>query len=110
MNKPLQKQMYIVTSSCWKCDQTMNVSLITGDAQKGNGQVYGPESFSEEEIKIAENQGVVIKEHHSAIRQETYRANTCAHCGAFVGQHYLFTDYHCAAENEDCEYKKIDMA
>jgi len=110
MNKPLQKQMYIVTSSCWKCDATMNVALITGDAQVNNGQVYGPESFSKDEIKIAEDHNVLIKAHHSATRQETYCANTCANCGTFVGQHFLFTDYFYAAQDGDCEYKKIDLA
>lgn len=88
----------------------MNVALIIGDSQINNGQVYGPEAFSQEEIKIAEDHNVMIKEHYSGMRQETYYASTCAHCNAFVGQHYLFIDYYCEAKDGYLEHKKIDIA
>ena len=103
----MKKQMYIVTAPCWKCDGIMNVAMIS-DSGKGN-DFCGPEGFTEEEQRIAENNNVVIRKHNSHTRGEFYRANTCPHCNTFIGQHYLFTDYFTAAEYGDYEYKTIAL-
>lgn len=105
-NTPLQKKMYIISAPCWKCQENFNVTLIKPE----QSQMYGPESFSEEEIKIAEKHDAIIKMQHSGIRQESYNANTCPHCGTFIGQHYLFTDYFCSAQYGDYPYKLIDLS
>lgn len=106
--KPLRKQMYIITVSCWKCKGDFNIALIHGNAAINNGQVYGPESFSPEEIKITESNGVIIKMHHSATRNDDYNANTCPHCGTFTGHHYHF-EYFTGAEYGDYQFRKIDI-
>lgn len=106
--KLLVKQMYIVKASCWKCGGPYNVAVAHGNAEINSGRMYGPELFSEEEMKIAENNDVFIKMQYSSIRQENYLANTCPHCGIFTGQHYLF-EYFIGAEYGDFQFKKIDM-
>lgn len=106
--KPLQKQMYIIAASCWKCKKSMSIALMHGNTEINSGRMYGPESFSQEEIKLAKSHDVTIRMHHSEIRQEDYKANTCPHCGTFAGQHYLF-EYFTGAEYGDYAYKKIDL-
>ncbi len=101
--------MYVVKTRCWRCNGMMNVAVISGDPMIGNGQVYGPESFSSYEIKLAESNEVIIRKQYSATRQENYLANSCPHCQAFVGQHYLFTEIFCSAQYGDCEYKLINI-
>src|SRR5690606_10633452 len=108
MNEGVQEQMYIITAPCWKCDNTINIAIIKGDVKKRNG-FCGPELFSEEEKKLAENYNVIIREHHSYTREETYYANTCLHCNTFIGQHYLFAEYFVSAVNGDYEYGIIDI-
>lgn len=105
---PTQEQMYIIAGSCWKCDANMNVAVIKGNTNDRNG-FCGPEAFSENEKKIAEEHGVIIREHRSHTREESYLANTCPHCNTFVGQHYLFTNYFISATYGDYEYKVVDL-
>ena len=100
--------MYIITAPCWKCDNTINIAVIKDGVKKRNG-FCGPELFSEEEKKLAENYNVIIREHHSYTREETYYANTCLHCNTFIGQHYLFAEYFVSAVNGDYEYRIIDI-
>lgn len=107
MEKPLE-QMYIITAPCWKCRKTLNVAVVKSDIKKSN-DFRGPELFSEIEKKIAKNHDVIIKEHYSQTRQETYCANTCPNCDTFIGKHYLFTDYFVSAICGDYEYKVIDI-
>lgn len=109
MNKSNQKKIYIVNTTCYVCEKPMNAVVIHGNPQIKNGQVYGPESFTLTEVKLAEEHKVYIKEQYSSVRGESYSANTCPHCGAFVGQHYLFTDIYCAAQFGDCGYISIDL-
>lgn len=88
--KPLRKQMYIILGSCWKCKESMNIALIDGNSEIKHGGVYGPESFSEAEIKLAESNNVIIQMQHSGTMKDDYLANTCPHCGTFSGQFYHF--------------------
>ena len=79
--------MTIVDGPCWKCSAVMKVAGI-----EKAGHTGGPAEFSDEEIEIARGKGVNIREQYSKTMNEKYLANTCR-CGAFVGEHYLFTDY-----------------
>lgn len=106
MSDSNQKQMYIIKVECYKCDQSINVAIIKDGQRNG---FCGPDSFSAEEKKLAENNGVSIRPQHSYTMEQTYEANTCPHCNAFIGQHYLLTDYFVPAEYGDYEYKVIDI-
>lgn len=111
MNEPIKEQMYIIAASCWKCKKDMNVAIIESNDNKRKGSICGPEVFSSEEIKIAENHNVLIKEHHSYTREESYYANTCPSCNTFIGQFYLFTSYFVpAVQYGDYEYKIIEIS
>ncbi len=101
--------MLIVNTTCWKCGGTMNAAVVHLDPEIRKGQMYGPQSFSSAEIKLAEENDVIIKEQYSSIRRVNYYANTCPHCGIFVSQHYLFTEIYCSAQYGDCEYTTIDI-
>lgn len=83
-----QKTMLtIVDGPCWKCSATIKVAAI-----RKAGHTLGPDKFSKAEIEAARSKGVNIQEKYSRTAEETYLANSC-HCGVFVGNHYLFTDY-----------------
>jgi hypothetical protein len=54
-------------------------------------------------MKIAAQHGCFLKSHYSRTAGERYIVNTCRKCGAFIGQHYLFTEYvaaYCYSEEE----------
>lgn len=101
--------MYIVKTSCWKCGGPMNAAVINSEPERKGGQMCEPEGFSAEELKLAEDNGVIIKEQHSYTMGENYLANTCPHCGTFIGSHYMFTGIYCPVLYNDCEYKIIDI-
>ena len=106
-----KRQMYIVTAPCWKCSEDMKVAMIVeGYIQKGSGSisVSGVEEFSFDELRIAEKHGVIIQQHHSHTMGQSYDASTCGQCNAFVGQHYLLTEYFVPAVSGDYEYILID--
>lgn len=100
--------MYIILGTCWKCKESMNLALIDGNVEIKHGSVYGPEAFSEAEIKLAESNNVIIQMHHSGTRNEDYLANTCTHCGTFCGQFYYF-EYLEDARYGYYLYKSIDL-
>jgi hypothetical protein len=97
-------EMMIISAECWQCDKAMLVALM-GDDQ-GNLSC-GPEGFSEDDRKLAEAHGVLLKTVSSKTAEETYLANTCKECGAFVGQFYFFAHYYTPALYGHYQYKRI---
>ena len=84
-----QKRLLIVKSSCWKCGEGMNVlSLETSFFYS-----LPLEDLSEDEIKIAAQNGVFLKKQYSRTTNSRYIANTCRKCNAFIGHHHLFVDH-----------------
>ena len=110
MSKSSRRTMYIVKTSCWKCKGAMNAAVISDYIEGNENFSYGPDGFSEIEMKIAEENDVVIKEQYSATIGEIYFANTCPNCSTFIGQHYLFTGVFCAAKYGDCDFMEIDLS
>lgn len=76
-------RLNIGTFDCWKCKKPMKVSWITCTS------FYGPEEFSENEIKIAIENGVEIEKVYSKTSNEQYNANICPHCKTFVGKNFI---------------------
>lgn len=87
--------MTIVDGPCWKCHATMKVAIVAAGNERGTS--IGPDKFTNKEIDIARGKGVIINEHYSKTVRRRYLANTCSKCGTFVGDHYLFTNYHAPA-------------
>lgn len=80
-----RKHLLIIYGNCWKCKAPMNVAALRGDmGYEGD--------FSPSDIQLATQFGVFMKSHSRTAGMQ-YVANTCRKCGAFVGDHYLFTDY-----------------
>ena len=89
-----RKYMNIGTYECWKCNKPHKVAWITVDnsvpiTDDSWGSYYGPDAFSENEIKIAREKGVIIEERYSKTIHEKYNANICPHCGVFIGQFFI---------------------
>ncbi len=76
--------LHVADIPCWRCGLAMKAAVIRAD-----GRMAGPEAFSIEQTKIAEESGVYISRHHSRISNRRYLANTCPSCRAFTGAPYL---------------------
>ena len=96
-----KKQLLIIDSHCWKCLAPMKVAAIQGEA----GYISTSE-FSEFDVKLANQKGAWLISQYSRTVGRRYIANTCRKCRAFIGDHYLFTDYIAASDYEEDVYEK----
>lgn len=87
----------IIDGKCWKCHSPMKVGALRGDAG------YECE-FNLDHIALANGHGANIMTRYSKTVGHRYAANTCKRCNAFIGDHYLFTDYVAADE-----YPRIEL-
>ena len=97
-NHMAKNNLLVIDGKCWKCSEPMKVAAI--DKNKAH---LGWGSFSQSDIPLAAQHGCYLKSHYSQTAGERYIANTCRKCGAFIGQHYLFTEYvaaHCYSHKE----------
>lgn len=90
--------LQIITSDCWKCNKPMKLAILIS-----GGTFCDPSEFNESQVKIARENGVVLRENYSNTLQEKYLANTCEHCGSFIGKFFL-DDY---LYSENC--KEIEL-
>ena len=84
------KCMHIINVPCWKCEKIMKVAVLSCNNEQF---LYGPEYFSEKDLKIARENEAIIKNIFGEIVRDSYNANICKHCGTFVGAFYLFQEY-----------------
>ena len=101
-----KKTMAIIEGNCWKCSQSMKVAVIYIIDSEFIGAYIYPSNFNQEEIKLAESKGVLLKMQYSYTAREKYIANTCSNCGSFAGDFYLFVDYISLA---GIGYERFDM-
>ena len=73
-------------TKCWKCNEEMNIVAINN---KDGGMHIGPENFTDEELTIALELGVDIRNCYSNTLKQYYNANYCAHCNNFIGVNLL---------------------
>ncbi len=119
----LQKTtMTILEGNCWKCNSKMKAAFVEAGEERESSYA-GPDEFTNKELEIAKNKGVIIEEYYSKTANERYLANTCPQCGTFIGTHYIFSDYAVPAANgeilsetfsvgyhcEDCSMLKNEM-
>ncbi|MEJ7691572.1 hypothetical protein [Daejeonella sp.] len=94
------KSLVIIDADCWKCKAPMKVGMLDC-----GGYHPGPEAFTDDELALAREEGVDIRDNFSRTIGESYLSNTCPHCDALTGQHYLFTDYFVPANNGEYPYE-----
>jgi predicted RNA-binding Zn-ribbon protein involved in translation (DUF1610 family) len=80
MSAKEEQYMEIVEHPCYQCSVLMKIALI---------ELSGPETFDEKELEIARSNGVLIKEQLNKTNGESYLANTCPNCGAFIGRFFV---------------------
>jgi ssDNA-binding Zn-finger/Zn-ribbon topoisomerase 1 len=82
------KYLNITTVRCWKCGLPYKAAWITiGNGSRGI--FFGPERFSENEIRVATEKGVMIEKRYSKTKNDNYNANICPHCGSFMGEFFI---------------------
>lgn len=77
--------MFLVPQACRRCKQTMKVCFV----RPTEWDIRGPKNFSENEILIAHQNGALLEMKFSATANESYLANTCPHCRAWIGEFFL---------------------
>ena len=83
--KPLHsKLLNVVIGDCYRCHSPMKVAFIEAD-----GMGLQSSSFSPQEIECANNQGCILEVRYSKTANESYLANVCPKCKAFVGEFYM---------------------
>lgn len=96
-------KLVTVATTCWKCGKNMKLAMIVA---KNRFSRLSPEEFDNREVATAISLGVNIKLRYSRTMHETYLANTCKHCNAFVGSFYMHEYYHLPHQEElDMGYK-----
>ena len=106
MSQTPTAHLYLVHAQCWKCRKPVKVAMIKGAAPH---HFYGPEGFNPQLTELAQQHGASIQPQYSHTQQTTYPANTCAHCQAFIGEHYLFTEYFMSAIEGSYVYEKLGV-
>ena len=81
------RTVVISTTDCWKCDQ--NVRVATGNK---DGEGLQPDSFTEEELEFARQNGVTLDRRFSATARHKYLANICTTCDQIQGNWFLYMD------------------
>ncbi|MBM4208427.1 MAG: hypothetical protein FJ190_10605 [Gammaproteobacteria bacterium] len=105
-----KKTMTIIEGPCWKCNNPMKVAYISGSLESIDVSSHlAPRSFNNEELKLAKSKGVNLKTQYSQTMRDSYVANSCAKCSAFVGEHYLFTQYISPACDGELPLEEIDI-
>lgn len=103
MEKP-DGDMMIINAECWQCNKPMLVALSGDDSGNLSG---GPEVFSDAEIKLARQHGVLLETVSSKTADQIYLANVCKECGAFVGQFFFFAHYYTPALYGHYPYERV---
>jgi hypothetical protein len=80
----LKKNLIVVTNNCYSCEKPMKICYIDKSFI-----IKSPSSFNDKEINLAKSKGVMLKMCFSQTSQETYLANKCPNCWAFIGDFYL---------------------
>ncbi len=99
-----KKDMMIICTPCYKCNKDMLVALVGDDSGNMN---YGPESFNPQEIALAKKNAVLLKNVNSKTAEESYLANICGGCGAFIGKWYYFANYYTEALYGRLKYRRV---
>jgi len=103
--------MMVIEASCYRCGSEMKCATIyspNGGAVRGGSNYCRPADFTDGEKALARSKGVVLKERFSKTVGYSYLANACGHCKAFVGDHYLFTNYIAPARYGDLKSETIE--
>lgn len=85
----------IIQGKCDKCVYPMNIALMS----KNNNFSFGPEKFSEEEIELVRNKGVLI--------HKKYYVNTCGNCRRLLKNKINLESYFSLSNNGSFEKEDI---
>ena len=89
--------MVIIPATCWRCGGEMKVAMILANNERG---IITASSFNEEEISQANALGANIAKRYSKTVENSYMANVCEHCNAFIGDFYMHDYYYSSPEKE----------
>ncbi|MCH5176239.1 MAG: hypothetical protein J1F40_10165 [Prevotellaceae bacterium] len=96
-------QMVTMISPCWRCGKEMKIAMIS---PKNGSCLLDPQYFNDEDMKIARTMGANIRLCYSKTIENSYFANVCEHCNAFVGDFYLPCYFYLPHEAESDYYYK----
>ncbi len=77
----------VKVTECWKCKNDYLIAYFEDDSIP-----VGPSFFTERQIDLAKDNGVIIEMVHSKTMNSDYEACVCPHCNAFLGE-FFYHDY-----------------
>ena len=99
-------KMVTVTTDCYNCGKEMKIAMIICNSEN---KILTPAKFNEQEINIAKSLGVNLEKRYSKTMHDSYMANVCKHCNAFVGEYFMDEYYYSTYDKEvDLDYKCFD--
>jgi ssDNA-binding Zn-finger/Zn-ribbon topoisomerase 1 len=82
--RPLyQKQLKIADGECWKCHRPMKIGVLSTE-----GIGASLDLLTEEERRLAAQNGLILKRQYSRTQRRSYIASTCGACNAFSGEFF----------------------
>jgi len=78
------KALYVLPAVCWRCGVPMNLAFLDID-----GQIAGPEFFSEKDRQTIRLQGVILRDTIRPGDKQRLVNHICPHCGVATGNAYL---------------------
>lgn len=103
------KVMRIIDEQCWKCEGPIKVAILHSPNGYIRGDTHpGPDQFTPEEVAFAKSKQVILNSQRSLTANDTYLANSCGACDAFVGGYYLF-DHFSKAEDKQVPSQDFEL-
>lgn len=102
-----KKILTVIDGSCPRCNHILKIANFhTSDGKYRN---HLPGKFKPEELVLAKSKGITLSMQYSKTARRKYLANTCPKCRAFIGEHFLFTNYICLAAYGDLVYNDFEL-
>lgn len=106
--QPPPQWLYVVQAPCWRCARPAALAMVGSPC--GTPQYfYGPENFTEPERARAQTRQAVLRLHHSKSQPTPRWGNTCGHCNAHLGEHYLYREYFLKALEGVYTYQTLNI-
>jgi hypothetical protein len=103
-NRQRTKELLVIYGKCWRCQAAITVAAVNDEFMP-----FGPEEFSEDELRIARSHGVKLRKKFVGFDGREVWVNTCAHCPGFVGPGYLYSQFVTRAWMKEYQYESIHI-
>lgn len=76
-----QRRLFITSYPCNRCHRLTKIAVLNLDSENPFNREL-PDNFTEQEVKLAKNEGVALGQHKFSRNGDYYLVNKCYHCGS----------------------------